>query len=101
MHFLWNALPSLTESHSKTPKDKSRTVRRIVPMYYCRLDLPDGFAASGYTSLQREGECPDRAVFRTDGAGRYMHVLYFPQKESRNEQLLLHFGSQPNRPPDQ
>ena len=73
-------------------RSKVRDSRRILPMHFLRLDLPEGFSKAGFRSLlTAEGE-EDRAVFRVDTVNRYLYVLYFPKKETPNATVVLRFS---------
>jgi len=68
---------------------KKREARRISPIYYFRLKLPAGFAADDLEGLVRDGQATTRGVFRLDDGNRFLHGVYFPCKETRNEDFLL------------
>lgn len=70
---------------------KDKEARRLMPIYFFRLPLPNQFDISAHTKLQRDGETDCRAVFLTDPLGRHMYVLYFPEKETKGEVFDLRF----------
>ena len=70
---------------------KNKPLRRVTPIYFFRLPLPEGFAAAAYAALDRPQDKPNRAVFRVDPMERFLHVLYYPDKEKPNETFTLQF----------
>ena len=70
---------------------KNEEIRRIKPIYFSRLPLPNKFAGHKYTDLQKDGESNDRTAFLVDPMGRYIYILYFPEKEIKDEKFQLLF----------
>jgi hypothetical protein len=69
--------------------------RKLTPVYYFRLALPEGFTRADYATLACAEDTSNRAVFRVDPAGRFLYVLYYPRKEVPRETFLLQFMSRP------
>lgn len=70
---------------------KGKPYRRLMPVYFLRLDLPAGSDVSTKRGLVRSGDKDTRAVFSVDPLGRYVYVLYFPEQETRGEKITLTF----------
>lgn len=70
---------------------KGKDYRRLMPTYFLRLDRPVGLHMDNLTVLARNGDADMRTVFSTDMLGRYIYVLYFPDKENRREKITLEF----------
>ena len=70
---------------------KTREERRLTPIYFFRLPVPEGFDARQHSNLQRKDDPPNRAVFMTDSFKRFLYVLYFPSKEKKNNKFELRF----------
>ena len=62
----------------KPPRGDS--ARRVTPVYFFRLPLPEDFAAEG-TLLAGRSEKANQATYRVDPAGRFLYVLFFPELE--------------------
>ena len=70
---------------------KDKPYRRLAPIYFFRIPLPAGFCNHGYTAILRgDGEL-SRSTFLVDPLHRYCYVLYYPEKEMRNEGVELFF----------
>jgi hypothetical protein len=70
---------------------KQRPLRRLTPLYFFRLPVPEGFDAARFTAIARSADEPNRAVFRLDPAERFLYVLYYPDKEKAGEEFTLEF----------
>ena len=70
---------------------KGKDYRRLMPMYFLRLDRPVGLDMDNWLSLARNGDTGTRAVFSMDQQGRYVYVLYLPDEENRREKITLKF----------
>lgn len=70
---------------------KNEEIRRIKPIYFSRLPLPNKFDGHKYMNLQRDAESNDRTAFSIDPMGRYIYILYFPEKEIKGEKFQLSF----------
>jgi hypothetical protein len=70
---------------------KNEEIRRIKPIYFSRLPLPNKFDGHKYTNLHKDGESNDRTAFSIDPMGRYIYILYFPEKETKGEKFQLLF----------
>jgi len=80
---------SQTAGIVKRLKDKPQ--RRLMPLQYFRLPVPQSFEQAGYSRLRRTGEQDTRTVFLTDPHGRFVHILHFAAKESPRETFGLQF----------
>ena len=70
---------------------ETQQARPLLPVYFFRLTLPEGFATAGYDRLQAAEDTSNRAVFRMDRLGQFLYVLYLPEKESPRHTFLLQF----------
>jgi len=70
---------------------KNKEIRRLMPIYFFRLPFPTGFDAQQYRYLQCKDKSPNRAVFMTDVFERFLYLLYFPDKETKNDKYELQF----------
>lgn len=68
---------------------KGRPRRRLMPLYFERLPLPDGFIERGFTRLRRAEDQGARAVFLIDDLRRHLYVAYFPKKERARATFTL------------
>ena len=73
------------------PTSSAALPRQLMPIYFFRLPIPRGFNAQQYTNLQRQGDTPNRAVFMTEPFERFLYVLYFPEKEIKDDKFELQF----------
>jgi hypothetical protein len=69
---------------------KNVPARSIKTIHCFRVKPPRDFDADAFTGIHRPGEA-DRAAFRTDATGRYLYVVYFPNKELPDERYVLRF----------
>jgi len=70
---------------------KAREARRLTPIYFFRLPVPESFDPRQHSNLQHKDDPPNRAVFMTDSFKRFLYVLYFPAKENKNNKFELRF----------
>ena len=70
---------------------KGKDYRRLMPVYFLRLDRPAGVDTGTWRALIRREDKDTRAVFSTDPLGQYVYVLYFPDEEKNNERITLVF----------
>jgi hypothetical protein len=70
---------------------ETQQARPLLPVYFFRLTLPEGFATAGYDRLQAAEDTSNRAVFRMDRLGQFLYVLYLPERESPRHTFLLQF----------
>ena len=70
---------------------KNKDIRRVAPLYFFRIPMPKGFDPLRYTALKGPDETSDRAVFLTDPFGRFLYILYFPEKDKKEQELILQF----------
>jgi hypothetical protein len=70
---------------------KNEPVRRIMPLYFFRLEKPTGLDAKHWTLGQIAGNPSERSVFLADPLERFVYVLYFPDKEAKSDEFLLPF----------
>jgi len=73
----------------KTTKKKNS--RRLLAMYFFRLDQPEGFGAKRFAVLTGPEGKGARSAFLADSFGRFVYVLHFPAKEKANEEITLRF----------
>ena len=72
---------------------KGKEIRRVAPIYFFRLPLPEGFVQRGYSRLAAEGDTSPRGAFLPDTARRLLYVVYFPDKEICSGDLELSFSN--------
>jgi hypothetical protein len=70
---------------------KDKPERKLMPLYYFRLDSPPLFNAAAFNTLTRPEDQSPRAVFLADPYKRYVWVLYLPEKDKTNDLLQLRF----------
>ncbi len=70
---------------------KDKTYRRLAPIYFFRLMLPAGFEDEEFTGLQRADGEETRTAYLVDSFQRFCYVIYFPEKEMRQEDTELLF----------
>jgi hypothetical protein len=80
-----------TEAAGIVKRSKTQTSRRILPLYFLRLDLPARFSEAGFKSLVTSEEERNRAVFRADPLSRYLYVLHLPKREAPSATVVLRF----------
>jgi hypothetical protein len=71
---------------------KGRTQRRLMPLYFARLDLPAGFEKRGFRRVGSPDTKGPRSVFLVDEGRRYLFVVHFPEKEKAGESIVLPFA---------
>lgn len=64
---------------------------RILPIYYARLPLPENFNTDTVVRFARAKDKTSRAAWRVDEFGRFIHVVYFPQKDRSHAAYELEF----------
>ena len=74
----------------KRLKDKEE--RKLMPLYFFRLALPEGFVERGWTRLAVPDNPEPRAVFLVNAPGRLLYVLYFPAEANPDETFTLRFS---------
>jgi hypothetical protein len=77
-----------SQSAGLVKKRTGQTVRRVLPAYYFRLPLPDGFPAAA-TRAQISAGALGQAAIRLDPLGRLAYVVYLPDVERANETIVL------------
>jgi hypothetical protein len=70
---------------------KNKPYRRLAPLYFFRVRVPDGFYQRRYGTVRREDGELNRTTFLPDPFGRYCYLLYYPEKELRHEAAELLF----------
>jgi len=67
---------------------KNKEIRRVAPLYFFRIPMPKGFDPLRYTALKGPDETIDRTVFLADPFERFLYILYFPEKDKKEEFIL-------------
>jgi len=67
------------------------TAKRVTPVYFFRMPLPDGFSADE-ASLAVSGGTSIQTAFRVDPLGRYLYVVFLPESEKPGDAILLQRG---------
>ena len=75
---------------------KEKEYRRLMPLYFFKLPVPENFPFDRYNDIQRTGDKSSRAIFLPDPAAGYIYVLYFPHKEKSNDSFTLQFIQNPD-----
>jgi len=70
---------------------KGREIRRVAPIYFFRIPMPKGFEPTQYTGLKKSDDTTIRAVFFVDSFKRFLYIVYFPEKEEKEQVLTLRF----------
>ena len=74
---------------------KDESARKVSPVYFFRLPLPGPLRVDPPVALFATGNASDRTVFRVDPAGRFLYVLYLPEKETAHEIIALRWTKKP------
>jgi len=70
---------------------KGKEIRRIAPIYSFRIPMPRGFDPNQYTGLKKSDDNTVRAVFFVDSFKRFLYIVYFPEKEEKEQVFTLRF----------
>jgi len=70
---------------------KGKEIRRVAPIYFFRIPLPKGFEPTQYTGLRKSEDTTIRASFFVDSFKRFLYILYFPEKEEKEQVFTLRF----------
>lgn len=70
---------------------KDKDIRRVLPIYFFRIPMPQDFVSMKYTKLKEAEGVTNRAVFLADPFERFLYILYFPEKDKKEEELILQF----------
>ncbi len=73
----------------KRIKDKPQ--RRITPLYFLRLHLPENFKINNYRDIRRSRDPGGHGVFLCDPYREYLYLLYYPPKERHGKKIVLRF----------
>ncbi len=73
---------------------KGKEIRRVTPIYFFRIPMPRGLEPSQYTGLKKSDDTTVRAVFFVDSFQRFLYIVYFPEKEEKEQVLTLRFIKQ-------
>ena len=74
------------------------SLRRVTPLYFFKLPVPEDFAASDRAGVVRVAD-KVRAVYRCGPPGHFFYLLYYPYHERPGETVILEIGTQPGRSP--
>lgn len=77
-----------SQSAGLVKKQNGDALRRVLPAYYFRVALPEGFPKEG-ARLELSNGGANQAVFRLDPLGRFLYVVYLPEVERPNEAVVL------------
>jgi hypothetical protein len=70
---------------------KDKEIRRVAPIYFFRIPMAKGFEPSQYAGLKKADDTTVRAVFFVDSFRRFLYIVYFPEKEEKEEVFTLQF----------
>jgi len=87
-----------SEAAGMVQRVKGQSARRLTPLYFFKVPLPDGFADRGYTAIEDPRATRPRAVFRVDPMERFLYVLYYPAGEKPNRAHVLRLVTRSGRP---
>ena len=76
-------------------KSEAETMKRILPLYYFCLPLPEGAARSGATDLEPSRHDARRLDVRIDRARGLLYLVYYPDQEMPGGSLVLHLKAVP------
>lgn len=70
---------------------KNKDIRRVMPIYFFRVPVPEGFAPLRYTDLREVDDINARAVFLADSFERFLYILYLPERDQKGSRYILQF----------
>ena len=70
---------------------KGKEIRRVAPIYFFRIPMPKSFEPSQYAGLKKADDTTVRALFFVDSFKRFLYIVYFPEKEEKEEVFALQF----------
>ncbi|HUU18115.1 MAG TPA: C25 family cysteine peptidase [Sedimentisphaerales bacterium] len=70
---------------------KGKEIRRVAPIYFFRIPLPKGFEPTQYVGLKKSDDTTIRATFFVDSFKRFLYIVYFPEKEEKEQVFTLRF----------
>jgi hypothetical protein len=73
---------------------KDSDVRRLAPLYFFRIPLAPDLQGQAGSRLRERSQADDRTVLMVDTFDRFVHVLHFPDKETRGAQFELFLDEQ-------
>jgi hypothetical protein len=68
------------------------TARRVTPVYFFRMVLPDDFSTAAATLISPGGQT-NQAIFRVDPTKRFLYVVFYPDMERAGESIVLRQGA--------
>jgi hypothetical protein len=74
---------------------KGKEYRRLMPTYFFVLPLSKGSSLQGFVDMQGEGDAASRGVCMADPLGRFIYLLYFPQKQVKRAAITLQLKKSP------
>ena len=84
-----------SEAAGMVVRVKDAAARRVAPVYFFRLPAPNRLRSDPSAALTAAGDASERAVFRLDPAGRFLYVLYLPEKETAHDVVTLPYIEKP------
>jgi len=73
---------------------KGKEIRRVAPIYFFRIPMPKGFEPTQYAGLKKSDDTTIRATFFVDSFKRFIYIVYFPEKEEKEQVFTLQFFKQ-------
>jgi len=70
---------------------KGNEIRRVAPIYFFRVPMPKGFEPTQYAGLKKSDDTTIRATFFVDSFKRFLYIVYFPEKEEKEQVFTLQF----------
>jgi hypothetical protein len=76
-------------------KSEAETMKRVLPLYYFCLPLPEGPTRNGTTDFEPSRRDVRRLDARIDRARGLLYLVYYPDRETPGESLVLHLKAVP------
>ncbi|MFB0554934.1 MAG: C25 family cysteine peptidase [Phycisphaerae bacterium] len=70
---------------------KGKEIRRVAPIYFFRIPMPRDFEPTQYAGLKKSDDTTIRATFFVDSFKRFLYIVYFPEKEEKEQVFTLRF----------
>ncbi len=76
-------------------KFEGEMMKRVLPLYYFCLPLPEGLAQNAATDLEPSRHDARHLDVRIDRTRRLLYLVYYPEQESPGESFVLHLKAVP------
>ena len=78
--------------------EEGETMKRISPLYYFCLPLPEDVARGDVTELEPSPGDAKRVDVRIDRSRGLLYLVYYPEQENPGESVVLHLHRPCRRP---